>query len=97
MAISHIVFGGDFMIKICLIVFSVIYCFVYIILAAKTKKPLRTIFVYSALGILGITAVNLTTVFTGIYIPVNKISVGISLALGLPGTVGLLISKMIFL
>lgn len=85
------------MFKIIFIVLSVIYGFLYLIFAAKTKKPFKTIFFYAFLGLLGLILTNLTSTFSGIHIPVNAYSLGCSAALGLPGTIGLLILRIIFI
>ena len=84
------------MFKIIFICTCVIYGFLYFIFAAGTKKPFKTIFLYAFLGILGFVAVNLTTKFSGVYIPINAYTLGTSAALGLPGTISLLILKVIF-
>lgn len=85
------------MFKIIFIVVSVIYGFLYLIFAAKTKKPFKTIFFYAFLGLLGLILTNLTSTFSGVHIPVNAYSLGCSAALGLPGTIGLLILRIIFI
>lgn len=85
------------MFKIIFIVLSVIYGFLYLIFAAKTKKPFKTIFFYAFLGLLGLILTNLTSTFSGVHIPVNAYSLGCSAALGLPGTIGLLILRIIFI
>lgn len=85
------------MLKIIFISVTIIYFFLYIILAAKTKKPFKTIMAYSFLGVLGIIIINITARFSGIYIPINGYTLGCSAAFGLPGTVGILLLRMIFL
>lgn len=85
------------MIKIVLISLLVIYFLIYLLLAAKTGKPFKTMFLYSFLGVLGMTLVNVFSYLSGVYIPINGYSVGFSAALGLPGTVTLLIVRLIFL
>lgn len=85
------------MFKIIFIVLSVIYGFLYLIFAAKTKKPFKTIFFYAFLGLLGLILTNLTSTFSGVHIPVNAYSLGCSAALSLPGTIGLLILRIIFI
>lgn len=85
------------MLKIIFICFCVMYGFLYLIFAAGTNKPFKTIFFYAFLGILGLAAVNLTSKFSGVYIPVNAYTLGSAGALGLPGTISLLLLKMIFI
>ncbi|MEE1026649.1 MAG: pro-sigmaK processing inhibitor BofA family protein [Acutalibacteraceae bacterium] len=85
------------MFKIIFILVSVIYGFLYLIFAAKTKKPFKTVFFYAFLGLFGLILTNLTASFSGVHIPVNAYSLGCSAALGLPGTIGLLILRIIFI
>lgn len=85
------------MFKIIFILISIIYGFLYLIFAAKTKKPFKTIFFYAFLGLLGLAATNLTSKFSGVYIPINAYSIGCSAALGLPGTISLLMLRIIFI
>ncbi len=83
--------------KIVFIVAVTLYCFIYLIISAKTNKPFKTIIFFAFMGLLGMVIVNLTSAFSGIYIPVNGYTVGVSSALGLPGTVGLLLIRLVFL
>lgn len=85
------------MFKIIFTLVSVIYGFLYLIFAAKTKKPFKTVFFYAFLGLFGLILTNLTASFSGVHIPVNAYSLGCSAALGLPGTIGLLILRIIFI
>lgn len=85
------------MLKIIFICLLVIYGFLYFIFAVGTNKPFKTIVLYAFLGVLGLAAVNLTSNFSGVYIPVNAYTLGSSAALGLPGTISLLLLRMIFI
>ena len=85
------------MLKIIFICICIIYGFLYFIFAAGTNKPFKTIFFYAFLGLVGLTAVNLTSKFSGVYIPINAYTLGSSAILGLPGTVSLLLLRMIFM
>ena len=85
------------MIKTVFIYLCVIYGFLYFIFAIGTKKPFKTIFFYAFLGVLGVIVVNLTAKYSGVYIPVNAYTLGSSAALGLPGTITLLVLKTIFI
>ena len=85
------------MFKIIFILVSVIYGFLYLIFAAKTKKPFKTVFFCAFMGLLGLILTNITSTFSGVHIPVNTYSLGCSAALGLPGTIGLLILRIIFI
>lgn len=82
--------------NIALICLAVIYGFVYLVLASKTGRPIRTILIFALLGIIAMTVLNLTSAYSGVYIPVNGYTVGVNAALGLPGTIGLLLLRMIF-
>ena len=83
------------MLKTVFICICVIYGFLYFIFAVGTKKPFKTIFFYAFLGVLGLIAVNITAKFSGVYIPVNAYTIASSAALGLPGTITLLVLKVI--
>ena len=83
--------------KIVLICLSAVYGFIYLVLAAKTGRPIRTILLYALVGLGAMALINLTTHFSGVSIPVNAYTVGVNAALGLPGTVGLLFTRLIFL
>lgn len=85
------------MLQIVFIVLAVIYGFVYLILAAKTGRPFKTVLLFAAAGIVGLLAVNLMAKYSGVSVPVNAFTVSAGAALGLPGTVGLLLLRMIFL
>lgn len=83
--------------KIVLICLAVIYGFVYLVLAAKTGRPIRTILLYAAAGLCALAVIDLTAPYSGVSIPVNAYTVGANAALGLPGTIGLLLLRMLFL
>ncbi len=65
--------------------------------ALKSRRFFKTIFLNALLGILAITVLNLTSRFSGVYIPVNYYSAGTGAVLGLPGVFGLLIANFIFI
>ncbi len=85
------------MLKTVFICLLVIYGFIYLILAVGTKKPFKTIVLYAFMGVATLTMINLTSKFSGVYIPVNAYTLGSSAALGLPGTIGLLFLRIIFM
>ena len=85
------------MFKIVFIICAFVYGFIYLILAAKTGKPFKTMFLFALAGIMGLFIVNLTSKYSGIYLPLNYVTVGSSSAFGLVGTVGLLLVRMIFM
>ncbi len=75
---------------------AIIYFLVYIMLALFCKKPFRTIIFTAFCGIALLAALNFTDDFTGIHIPINPYSVGVSAAGGILGVVGLLLLRLIF-
>ncbi|MBE6766174.1 MAG: transcriptional regulator [Ruminococcaceae bacterium] len=81
--------------KIILLVAAIIYFLVYIIFAICGKKPIRTILLFSFFGIISLTAVNLTSSLTGVYIPLNPWSLSVSAAGGIPATVALLLMRTV--
>lgn len=82
--------------KITLITLTSIYGLVYIILAFMTKKPIRTILWTALLGVLSLAAVNLSASFTGVGIPINAYTVGLSAAGGVPAAAALILFRTIF-
>ncbi len=74
----------------------IVYFLVYIILALNCKKPFKTLILITLGGLAALAVVDLTSRFTGVYIPVNPYTVGISASGGIVGTVALLIIKLIF-
>ncbi len=82
--------------KIALLVLAIIYGLVYIILAICGKKPFKTIIITALCGILSLAAVNLTSRFTGVHIPLNAYTVATSAAGGFPAATALLLLRMLF-
>lgn len=74
----------------------VIYFLVYIIFIMCCKKPIKTLFLFTLCGVAALIAVNLTAAYTGVSLPINPYTVGVSAAGGIMGTVALLIIKIIF-
>ena len=66
-----------------------------LVFAVKTHKPLKTIFINALLGVLSLAAINLTTRFTGVHIPVNTWTAAGSAVYGIPAVCGLLAMNMI--
>lgn len=85
------------MLKIVVISAAVVYGFIYFILAVRTKKPFKTIFLFSFLGILSLLAVDITSKYSGVYLPVNQYTCLSSGIFSLPGTVFLLLLKIVFI
>lgn len=74
----------------------IIYFLVYITLSLFCKKPFGTILFTAFCGVALLAVLNLTDKFTGIHIPINPYSVGVSASGGIIGVVGLLLLRLIF-
>ena len=74
----------------CLFVFSVIH------FLSRKKHPGKRALISMIIGALALTAVDLCSGFTGVYIPVSLLSILVSVIGGVPG-VALLLSLNIFL
>ncbi len=68
-----------------------------LIFALKSHRFFKTLFFNALFGILSLTIINLTSRFSGVYIPVNYYSAATGGVLGLPGIFGLLIANFIFI
>ncbi len=81
------------------IILSVLGMTVLLILffAIKSRKFFKTLFLNVFLGIIALAVLNLTSGFSGVYIPLNYYSAGTGAVLGLPGILGLLIANFIFI
>ena len=72
----------------CLFVFSVLH---YL---SKKKHPLKRALISMIVGALTLTAVNLCSGFTGVYIPISLLSIFISVIGGVPGVALMLILNL---
>ena len=68
-----------------------------LIFTIKNGKFIKTLLFNAFLGITVLIIINLTNVYTNIYLPINKITVFSSGVLGIPGVCGLLILHFIML
>lgn len=68
-----------------------------IVFSLKSKKFFKTLFLSAALGLLSMAIINLTSKYSGIYIPVNEFSVLASGVFSVPGVCGLLLLNLIFI
>ena len=64
---------------------STFLIFSFIHYAAKKKKPFKRAFLSMLIGVLVLCTVNLLAGFTGVYIPVTKLTLLTSMAGGIPG------------
>lgn len=61
------------------------------------RKPLKIGFMYVLCGVISLLAVNLTSAYTGINLPVSCWSLLISGVLGVPGTILLCVMQFIII
>lgn len=73
----------------------IVYLLFYIILAFCCKKPIKTVFLIALSGIAAMILINLTGGYTGVKIPVNSYTVGLSAGGGIIGVAGFLILNLI--
>lgn len=81
---------------ICYISFLALSALVLLGLHIRTLKPVRSVFLHALLGLVALFAVNVTTRFTGVSVPVNLYSVIGSCVFGVPGVCGMLILNLLF-
>ena len=73
------------MLFIVIVSLSTFLIFSFIHYAAKKKKPFKRAFLSMLIGVDVLCAVNLLAGFTGVYIPVTKLTLLTSMAGGIPG------------
>ena len=61
----------------------------------KSRRPLRSAAINAVLGLAALFAVNLTSRFTGVHIPVNIYTVPSSAVFGIPACAALVIMQML--
>lgn len=67
-----------------------------LVLALRGKRPFKVLFLSALCGIAGLAAVNLSTRFTGIHIPINPCTAASGALFGLPAVCGLVLLQLIF-
>lgn len=80
---------------ICIMFFSAFIVFAVLHMASKNKKPFRRAFISMLCGLLTLLVVNVTSVFTGISLPISLLSVSVSVIGGIPGVTLLLALNMV--
>ncbi len=81
---------------IVIIIFGLL-CFVCVCKAVKkSEKPLKTAFLSASCGICALCAVNFLALYTGVSISVNFFTSFVSVVLGAPGVICILLLNMIF-
>ena len=63
--------------------------------ALKTRSPTKSLLISGLLGLVCLFGLSLGAVFTGIPMQINPYSVAISVVLGLPGVILMLIFKIL--
>lgn len=67
-----------------------------LICAFKTGKPLRALLLNALSGLAVLTLIDITTRFTGVHIPVNQWTAGLSAGLGVPAVCLFLVLPVMF-
>lgn len=62
----------------------------------RSGRPLRGLIATALQGLCALAAVNVTGMFTGVTLGLGWVSGAVAALLGLPGVVGLLLSRLIF-
>lgn len=73
-----------------LVLFSTFIIFAFVHFLSKNKRPFSRALLSMCSGIAVLTAINLSSALTGVYIPVSLLSLLTSLAGGVPGVTLLL-------
>ncbi len=71
------------------IVFSVIHKI------SKNKRPFKRAFISLLSGLLSLIAVDVLSIFTGVYIPISVLSILTAIVLGIPGVTSMLCLNLI--
>ncbi len=69
--------------------------FIIIHKASKNKRPVTRAFLSVFSGAAALAAVDIASIFTGVYIPISLMSILVSLIGGIPGVTALLALNMI--
>ncbi len=78
------------------ILFASFVVFIIIHKISKNKRPVRRAFLSMFSGAVALILVNITSVFTGVYIPLSLLSITVSLVGGIPGVTTILALNMFF-
>ena len=81
--------------KICGIVFLVVYLIVFLYLLIKTRKPLRLFLANVLMSLWLFAVIELTGFLTAFHIPLNWYSLGAMSLGGIPATITLLILRLL--
>lgn len=83
--------------KILFLIMFVSYIFVFLCYLIKHKTIRAVIFLNSFSGLFSMFVINLTSFLSGIFIPINSISVLMSSLLGIPGVCLFLLIDFLFI
>ncbi len=81
--------------SILLIALGIFICLVCIQVLIRSKHPVKKTIFNILIGIFSLIAVNISSTFTGVFIPVSLLSLGVAAVLGLPGVTMILMLNMI--
>ncbi len=79
------------------ILFAVVSTFCTVKCLLKEKKPLRVAFANTFFGVASLGVVNLFAIYTGVSIAVNYVTAFMSVVLGAPGVICVLLLRILFL
>ncbi len=79
-----------------MILFGTFIVFGIIHYAAKNKRPFKRALLSMLCGLVTLLAVNLTSGFTNVYIPISLLSLLVSVIGGVPGVALLLVLNLFF-
>lgn len=68
--------------------------FLFLVLLIRIRKAVGTAAASAAMGAAALGAVNLTGLLTGVVLPVNLFTSLVTLVLGAPGVVGMLVLRL---
>ncbi|MDO5124380.1 MAG: pro-sigmaK processing inhibitor BofA family protein [Eubacteriales bacterium] len=69
----------------------VLLVFTFIYFLCKKKKPLKRAFLSMLLGVLSLIAVDLSGIYTGVFLPISALSLSVSAVFGIPGVASMLV------
>lgn len=83
--------------KICMIIGGCLYALVAFVFLVRTKKPLRSLLLSAAIGLISLLIIHFTEPLSGVGLPLNPWTALCSAAAGIPGVLLLLGMRMIWM
>lgn len=80
-----------------LIALGIFAALILVQVIAKSKKPVQKAVISICIGFCALLAVNLSGYFTGVQLPLNPLSIGVSAVGGIPGVTTMLLLNLIFI